>query len=145
MSFIYNVWKARVGASGYKWNNNQETYKLMLLKEGYLKNKDHNYYSEVSNFEIDAAEALNYTTGGITTSGFSVTEDDVNDKAVFHSFNVIWGQLNAAVIYAGILYRDSGTPNSSELICWISGVGLPRVANGANLVFNFSNGVYEVR
>jgi hypothetical protein len=141
VSLIYNVWTQRIGASGYKWDENDQTYKVILMGAGYSPNKDHNYYSEISGNEF---AGTNYTPGGLTITGLSVVEEDNNDRSVYHAFSVQWNSLNDGIIYSSSVYRDSGDPTSSELVCWTSGATFPKVANGTNVQLSFVNGVFTI-
>jgi len=140
LPLITNHWMAVVIESGFSWNSDY-TYRAILLATGYTPSVDHNYYSEVSGFEM--VNATNYTKGGKTLTSLSVTEDDSNNKGIYNAANLTWSSINNGKVDKLVVLRwkVTDTPNS-EIVCVTSGSGFPHTTDGTDLIISFPNGVY---
>lgn len=94
--------------------NGGDTIKCSL-HISYTPNIDtHDYWDDVSGTEITGT---GYTTGGATLANQAVTQDNTNDRAVFDADDVTWSASTITARYA-ILYKSTGTPSTSPLICY---------------------------
>ena len=75
--------------------------KIALLSDSYSPNKDHDLFSQVSQYEITG---VGYLAGGLPVIGKSVIEDDSNDIAVFKASAVEWPDSTFIARYA-VLYE----------------------------------------
>lgn len=73
-------------------------------------------WDDISANEISAT---NYTAGGQALSGKAITIDDTNDQAEYDCDNPSWSSLGPATIGYAVIYRDTGTPSTSWLLCYI--------------------------
>jgi len=85
-----------------------DTFKLILMATGFTFNKDtHATLADVSAFEL--ASGYGYTTGGVTLTNSTVTEDDTNDKASVSFDNISWTASGGALgpTPGAIMYDDT--------------------------------------
>jgi len=93
-----------------------DTIKVMLLNNSHTTNiDDDEYIDDVSSNEISGS---GYTAGGATLSSKTVTVDDTNDLAYADAANVQWNSADFTAYY-GVVYKDTGTPATSPIICII--------------------------
>lgn len=93
-----------------------DTVKLMLLTSSHTPNADTDIFiDDVSANEVSASGS--YSAGGVTLTKSSST-DNTDDEGVFDATDV---SITTATITAryGIVYKDTGTPSSSPIICEI--------------------------
>ena len=85
-----------------------DTFKLILMATGFTFNKDtHATLADVSASEL--ASGNGYTTGGVTLTNSTVTEDDTNDKASVSFDNISWTASSGALgpTPGAIMYDDT--------------------------------------
>ena len=93
-------------------NFSTHTFRMILMKSGFVFNKDtHHYYADVSGNEL--ANGNGYTTAGAILAGVAVTEDDVDDRAEIVWSNRSWtatggpiGSSSGAIIYDDSVASD---------------------------------------
>jgi len=93
-----------------------DTVKLMLLTSSHTPNADTDIFiDDVSANEVSASGS--YSAGGVTLTKSSST-DNTDDEGVFDATDV---SITTATITAryGIVYKDTGTPSTSPIICEI--------------------------
>ena len=94
--------------------------KAILVNITFTYNKDtHALYTDP---EVSAAEIANgfgYTTGGLTLTGKTVTEDDVNDKAVFTCTDPSWTANGGSIGPFGAMIIYDDTTTDKTIICCI--------------------------
>lgn len=85
------------------------TYRALLAQPAYVANADHNFVTDVTN-EVGTGGGGSYVRK--TLANVAVTEDDVNDRAIFTSDPVTWLALvsNPAAQTVGwfVIYEDTG-------------------------------------
>jgi len=90
-----------------------DTLKLMLLSSSHTPDQDaHDFIDDCSSNEITGT---NYTAGGATLTGASVSQDNTDNEGVFDANDVSWTTATITSRYA-VLYRDTGTPATSPVI-----------------------------
>lgn len=113
-SAIYNNYKESMLNGGIDLEN--DTIKVALCTSSYTPDIDADeFYDDIDN---EVANGSGYTTGGETISNPAVTQDDVNDQAVFTADATTWTSSTITARYA-VIYKDTGTASTSPLIGYI--------------------------
>jgi len=123
---ITNEFMRGIAAKEIDWDS--DVHKVALLNSGYIPDRDHTSYANISGYEI--ANGNGYTTGGVTVSG-TIIKDNALDKVFYDLSDPSWtasgGDLGPAR-YAG-LYDTS----SSNALCYIFDFNTDQTAdNGAD-------------
>jgi hypothetical protein len=112
---VYNALK--VGLINGDINLGSDTLKIALVASAYVPDIDaHTAYDDVTN-EMPATGG--YTTGGQTLSGVTVLTDLANDRAALDADDVTWTTSTITAARGAVIYKDTGTPATSTLICYI--------------------------
>jgi len=92
-----------------------DTIKAMLVTSVYTPNQDtHDNVDDVTNEVVGTG----YTAGGQTLANCAIAVDSVNDRVEFDADNPSWA--NSTITARGmVIYKDTGTPGTSPLICYI--------------------------
>jgi hypothetical protein len=119
-----------------------DTIKCALLTSSYTPDLDaHDNFDDVSTYE---SSGTGYTAGGATLSGKSVTQDNVNNKGVFDADDVQWASSTIPDARYAVLYKSTGTPSTSKLICLITFDGTLSTSS-SNFDINWNaNGIFQV-
>lgn len=111
---VYNFFKASAMKGTYDLHTGGDTIKCMLLDNTHTIDQDnHDYVDDVNPDEISGT---GYTAGGKALTNQAVTQDDSGDKGVWDADDVTWAASTITARYA-VLYKDTGTPATSPLIC----------------------------
>ncbi len=78
--------------------------KCVLLTSSYTPNKDHDFYSDLTNEVVGTG----YTAGGASLANTAVTSSDTSDTAWFDSDDVLWTTATITARYA-VLYDNTRT------------------------------------
>ena len=100
-----------------------DTIKVALVDTGTSSyNAAHDFYNDISAGVVGTPVALGTKT---TTAG------------VFDSADPTWTSVSGSTVEAIVIYKDTGTPGTSQLIAWYdTGVtGLPLTPNGGNVTY----------
>jgi len=109
------------------WSAGGDTYRLFLVTSTYVFSAAHSFESDLTN-EI--------TNTGYTAGGHAITTRSVDTSAQALSDNVTITALAAGdQPDAAIIIRDTGTPATSELICYCS-LTTPPAPNGGDYTIN---------
>jgi hypothetical protein len=92
--------------------------KVMLCTRAYLRDGRHHYRSDISH-EVDGP---GYQAGGIEMSGRTRHIDRV--ELALHASDALWDSVTIHP-HRAIVYKDTGDPETSQLICCVS-FDLPR-------------------
>lgn len=110
------------------------------LHTSYTPNIDtHDNFDDVSSTEYSTASG--YTAGGVTLASKTVTVDTANDQADVDAADIAWtglGPLSPATPSHAIVWKDTGTPSTSALICYIE-LGTT-ATNGSNYTIALNAG-----
>lgn len=91
-----------------------DTIKCALLTSAYTPNIDtHVFFSDVSASESSGS---GYTTGGVTMTTPTVTQDNTNDRGVFDADDVSWTSATIADARYALIYKSTGVASTSPLI-----------------------------
>lgn len=137
-NIIYNAFKKNIMNGSIDLDT--DTIKVMLVTSSYTPNQDlHDYKDDVTN-EVSGS---GYTAGGATLSNKSVTQDNTNDKGVFDADDVTW--TNSTITARGaVLYKDTGTPATSPLICYFDFGSDQSSSNGDFTISWSSSGILSL-
>lgn len=118
-----------------------DTIKVMLLDDSHVTDIDaQEYINDVSTNEISGS---GYTAGGATLAGKTVTQDNTNDLAYADANGILWTNATFSAWFA-VVYKDTGTPATSPIICIIDFDGEQAVNNGEfNIVWN-AGGIFKI-
>ena len=110
----YNEFKKVIGEAGLNWAS--DTIKVILIDDTIAPNIDtHEYYDDITT-ELTTGDG--YTAGGATLADCAITRDDTADHSEYDATDVTWGSSTITARY-GIVYKDTGTPATSPLICYM--------------------------
>lgn len=137
-SGIYNSAKAdRLNAA---FSLASTTIKGMLLKSTYAADFDlHTRRSDLTAFEVSGT---NYTAGGGTLTGKTVSQDNPNDRAVWDATDMLTQWINTTLTGANApryvaFYHSTGVAANDELICCFDfGANQPTTAQDFNILFD---------
>ncbi len=124
------------------WNN--DTIKIALMNNSFSTPTASSYdtWSQVSSYECSGT---GYTAGGLTLSNKTLTEDDINNKAIADAGDPTWTGINVGTIKGAMIYKSTGTPSTSTLICWIDTGGFPITTNGGDITIQFNaSGIFNL-
>ncbi|WP_395146967.1 hypothetical protein ACF3N0_08730 [Moraxella atlantae] len=124
---------ARKGFLEGRFNWMTDTIKCILVDSGaYTVNTaQHKFLSDISS---SARVAGPVTLTAKSTEGGAADAADLTFTAV-----------NGASIEAFVIYRDTGSESTSELILWAdTATGLPITPNGGDMILTFDNGTNKI-
>jgi hypothetical protein len=108
-----------------------DTIKLALVSDAYVYSAAHDFYNDVSANVIGTPQTLTNksTTGGLFDA----------DDAVFSGISA--GQD----VKFGLLYKDTGTPSTSQVIALFDSLpGLPLETAGGDITVSVPNGAFQL-
>jgi hypothetical protein len=110
-SLIYNA--AKKNLINGTIDLDTDTIGVMLVTSTYAPNPDtHAFRSDVTNEVVGTG----YTAGGAALTTKTVTQDNVNDRAVFDASDVVWAAATITA-RAAVLYKNrGGLASADELI-----------------------------
>jgi len=123
-TIFYNSYKKDVLDSTIDFIN--DTIKVALTTSSYSPDIDSDsFWGDVTNEVADTG----YTAGGETLAGKTNTQDNTDDEGVFDANDVTWSSSSITARYA-VIYKDTGTPSTSPLVCYIDLGGDKSSASG---------------
>jgi len=129
---FYNSYKVDVVAGTIDWD--ADTIKCALLT-GHTPNIDtHDFWDDVSG---DEESGTGYTAGGETLTSKTNTEDTTNDQADVDAADVTWSGLDVGTPSHAVIYKDTGTPSTSPLICYVE---ISTASNGGDYTISWNAG-----
>lgn len=109
---IYNSFKRDIMNGGIDLDT--DTIKVALVTSTYTPNIDtHEDFADITN----EVTGTGYTAGGATLS-VTVSVDNTDDEGVFDATDVTWSS-STITARGAVIYKDTGTPATSPLICYI--------------------------
>lgn len=139
-SVIYNNFKKEINES-VDWDDNSTTdIKVMLVTSSYVPNIDtHLTVDQVTNEVIGAG----YVAGGAVLINRSISIDNANDLAKYLGDNIVWS-TSTITARGAVIYKDTGTPSTSPLICYID-FGEDKVTTNSDFVIAWNtNGIFTL-
>ena len=92
-----------------------DTIKVALVTSSYSPDVDsHEFFDDITN----EVSGTGYTAGGATLASKSVSQDDTDNEGVFDAADVTWSS-STITARGAVLYKSTGTPATSNLICYI--------------------------
>lgn len=136
---VYNTFKAKIGT--IDWSDNVgEDIRVMLVTSTYVPDIDtHEFIDDVTNEVVGTG----YTAGGQLLVGRAVTPDLVNDWAEYDATDLTWAS-STITARGAVVYRDTGTPATSELITYVDFVSDKTSSNGDFVIVWHGDGVFRL-
>lgn len=111
-----------------------DTLKLALVTSSYNPDQDtHEFFSSVTNEVVGTG----YTAGGKVLTSKAVAQDNTNNISTFDADDVVWASSTVAARGA-VLYKDTGSPATSPLICYVD-FGSDKSSAGDNFTVKWSD------
>ena len=127
-SIVYNkaLHAEALGAIDY----DTDTFKAMLLDNGYTANKDtHEFRDDIEGDEVSGA---GYTTGGVACS-VSVTRDDTTDRTDIEFAAVTFTGVTITDARYVAYYKSRGGASSADELVMLNDLGSNVTLTGGNL------------
>ena len=106
----------------------------MLLDSSHSQDiDDYEFIDDVSANEVSGT---GYTSGGAALASKAVTVDDTDDEGVFDAADTTWSTSTITARYA-VLYKDTGTPSTSPIICIID-FGSDKSSSAGNFTISWN-------
>ena len=110
---IYNSFKKAIGDGSIDFDT--DTIKIALVTSTYTPDIDtHEFFDDITNEVVGTG----YVAGGATLANPLITVDTTDDQAEYDGDNVTWG-TSTITARGAIVYKDTGTPATSPLICYV--------------------------
>lgn len=104
-----------------------DSIKVMLVTVTYTPNQDtHDFIDDVTNEVVGTG----YTAGGAALANKAVTADNTDNEGVFDADDTTWA-TSTITARGAVLYKDTGTPATSPIICYID-FGSDKVSSAGN-------------
>lgn len=113
-------------------NLSSDTIKAALVKNDYTVNlTTHEFYTDISSHVLG-------TPGALSTKSIALGVLDADDI----TFSAVAGGDTALAV---VLYHDTGTGSTSQLIAYIDTItGFPIATNGGDITVVWDNGSYKI-
>lgn len=112
-----------------------DTIKILLVV-GYTVDIDnHEFYSDISAYEVDAT--VGYTSGGQSLSARAFVRDDLNNRTKFSASDVTWSE-SIITANGAIIYKSYGGMGTSPLVCYVD-FGSNKTTNNTSLTIEWSD------
>ena len=140
---VYNKFKAEIGAANVDWDDNTGTTIKVMLVDGYTPDVDnHQFKSDIDSLGVEIS-GTGYTAGGQALANRTITIDTANDLAKYDADDVVW--TNSTITASGaIIYKDTGDPATSPLICFVDFGGSYSSNNGDFTIQWDANGIFTI-
>lgn len=112
----------------------------LLVYSTYTFDRDHNVVTDLTNEASGTGYARKTSIGSKTW-----TQDDTNDRVAFDAEDLTWTSMDTGATTLGgvVLYFNTGTDSTSELICYIDTGGFPKAVQGVDLTIQWdANGIF---
>jgi hypothetical protein len=140
---IYDHFKNQILAGSDIWTSANVKALLVDNSTAYVPAQAHNFLSDAKAASPVLTELSTggYTARGTALASKALTRDDGNNRIKIQAANVTWNGLGPTsggpTIRAVLLYIDTGTDSTSELIAYLDSGGLLTV-NGGNVTLQFN-------
>jgi len=128
---IYNSFKQKIMDGSIDLDT--DTIKVALVTSSYTPDQDsHEDFADITN----EVSGTGYTAGGATLSNVSITKDNTDNEGIFDADDVTWSS-STITARGAVVYKDSGTPATSWLICYVDfGSDYSSVAGDFKITWN---------
>ena len=110
---VYNYTKAELLRGHIALDS--DTIKVALVTSSYTPDIDtHENFDDITN----EVSGTGYTAGGAALANKAVTKDTTDDEGVFDADDLTWSSASITA-RAAIVYKDTGTPATSQLVAYI--------------------------
>lgn len=111
-----------------------DTIKVLLLSASYTPNKDHEFVSDVSTYELSGTGYVGgyEGSGRKTLANKTVTKDDSADVAKFDADDVVWTAINAGTAAYAAIVKEV-TDDAHSPVVAIVDLSPDVVTNGGDL------------
>ena len=134
----YNKYKMEMFKGSIDLEN--DTLKAMLVTSSYTPDQDADIFIDDVTNEISGT---GYTAGGKALTSKAATQDDTDNEGVFDADDVEWA-TSTITARGCVLYKDTGTPSTSPLICYFD-FGVDKSTSATTFIVQFgSEGVLNV-
>lgn len=124
---IYNAFKKNIMNGSIDLDT--DTIKVALVTSTYTPNQDtHEDFADVTN----EVSGTGYTAGGAALANKTVTQDNTDNEGVFDADDVTWS-TSTITARAAVVYKDTGTPSTSWLVCYID-FGSDKISTAGNFI-----------
>jgi hypothetical protein len=112
-----------------------DTIKAMMVKSGYVANADHQFIDEGG-----ANDAVDHRVTGTTDQTLgskAIGKDNTGDFAYFDAADSVFSAVpGGETAVAVVIYKDTGTPTTSKLICYLDIPDTP--TNGGDITLQYA-------
>ena len=135
-SFLSDQWKGNIDLD-------TDTFHLLLVTSSYVPDRDnHTRRSDITNEVVGTG----YTTGGIALTGLAVTQDNVNNRAVWDGNDAVWASVSVTAAGGVICKWRGGLASADELVKYIDfGRDITKVAEPFTVAFNDAGILYSTQ
>ena len=117
-SQCYNSGLTKLTNGSIDWDT--DTIKIALVTSSYTPDVDaHDFYDDISANEVAASGS--YSAGGVTLT-CQATQDNTNNRTICDASDWSVTTFTGTFRY-GIVYKSTGTPGTSPLICYVDFTG----------------------
>lgn len=106
-SGVYNIFKSELMKGSIDLVN--DTIKVALLNSSHSFDPDSTANAEWADISANEASGANYTAGGQSLAGKTVTVDNVDNEGVFDANDINWPAATITARHA-VIYDDTTTP-----------------------------------
>ena len=136
---VYNSTKADLLRADVDYVD--DTINVALVTSAYSPDVDgDSFYSDLTN----EVTGTGYTAGGATLASKTTTVDTANDRVEFDAADVTWSTATITNARYAIVYKDTGTPGTSALICAVD-FGADKTAAGVDFTITWdAQGIFHI-
>jgi len=140
---IFDHFKNQILAGNDIWTSSAVKALLVDNVAGYVPSQSHNFLSDAkaASPALTELSTTGYTARGMALASKALTRDDANSRIKIQAANVVWSALGPSsggpTIRAVLLYIDTGTDSTSELIAYLDSGGL-LATNGGQVTINWN-------
>lgn len=104
------------------------TIKAALMTTAYTFDETDAFFSDLTG----EASGTGYTSGGQAIDSITVTQNDAANGADIDFADEVFSTITVANVNAYVLYYDTGTPSTSQLICYVEFTEGAQTINAGN-------------
>jgi hypothetical protein len=146
-NFIYNISKQNLGSKAMDLRVSGDTFAVILVMTNTTCGSDHNS-STIGGFAtLDEFVASGYTSGGITLTSQSLTQNNSQNRSEWLAANVTFTTLAAGArqAQAAVIYKSTGTFSTGIPFVYIDTGGFPFTGNGSNVTLQWNaSGIVQI-